>query len=283
MSKFFGRVFEVIVDDNLFIQQTTGRQFRVTFEILIDYGGFNSYADISFYNLSKDTEQRVFKKDKTIGFKAGYTDSVDFIFKGAIRNVFKERVGPNTITRVIARGGAQQDTSIFESPGKGVTVPTLIRLCAKAMGYPLVINDDDFADVSPYARGYQMGGDPRVHLDKLAQTHSFNYVLENERIVVTGKDSFRAGVPRVISQFNGMEGIPEITEVGCDVSVRLAPRIKIGGRIDVQTELATFNFSNLYFQDVPGNAGKGIYKVFRLRHRGDSWGDAWTTQVTAIR
>ena len=80
-----------------------------------------------------------------------------------------------------------------------------------------------------------------------------------------------------------MEGIPEITEQGCDVSLRLSPKVKIGGRIDIQSELRTFNFSNLYFQDIPENAGKGIYRVFRLTHVGNTKGDDWTTKVTAFR
>ena len=73
------------------------------------------------------------------------------------------------------------------------------------------------------------------------------------------------------------------TENGVDVSMRLLPKIKIGQRVDIQSKLSTFNFSNMYFQDIPENAGSGIFNVYRLSHVGDSYGDAWTTKVTGYR
>ena len=47
--------------------------------------------------------------------------------------------------------------------------------------------------------------------------------------------------------YTGMEGIPIITEIGVDVNVRLNPKINIGGRFEVESEFASFNFSNIYF------------------------------------
>lgn len=283
MSRFFGRRFEVLIDDNTFIKATAGRQFRIVFEVLVDFNGYHSYADIAIYNLSKTTESKAFKKGSVIGLRAGYVDAIDFIFKGEIRNTFKERVGPDTITRIIAHGGSEAIKSITQPLGKGVKVPTLIRACASALGFPVVMDDNDFVNEPVYSRGYSLNGDPSKILDKLANTHGFSYTIENRRVVVVGKNSFRAGAPYVISQANGMEGIPEINEVGVDANVRLTPKIRIGGQVDVQSKLSTFNFSNLYFQNVPANAGSGVYNVQRLKYSGDSWGDTWTTSVSAIR
>ncbi len=279
MSRFYNRRFEVLVDNSIFIEETDGRQFKITFEILVDFNGYHSYADIGLYNLKESTRQNVIKKGKQIGLRAGYADSIDFIFNGQIRNAFKERVGPNVITRVIAHGGPPPTATINQTFGKGVSVPTLIRACAKVIGLPLIINDPDFNSTATYARGYSLYGDPSKILDKLANTHGFNYTIENQRVAVVGAGKFRAGAPYIISQANGMEGIPEITEIGVDANVRLTPKIRIGGQVDVQSELSTFNFSNLYFQDVPANAGSGIYNVQQLRYSGDSWGDTWTTSV----
>ena len=283
MTRYYDRRFEILVDDEVFIGETGGRQFRVTFNILLDFGGFHSYADIRIYNLSDETAAKALVRNNVFTLRAGYQETIDTLFKGRVRNVFKEREGPDTVTRIIARGGSQPEASISRTLGVNTRVTEIISACAQALGYPLVINSDDFAAIPPYPRGYVLNGDPRVYLDSLAQTHNFNYIVDNERLVVTGGNSFRQGEPFIVSQFTGMEGIPEVTEVGCDVNVRLSPKIRIGGRIDVQSELATFNFSNLYFQNVPENAGTGVYNVFRLRHTGDSWGDQWTTQVTGLR
>lgn len=283
-SKFYDRRWEVLIDGGTFIPEMAGRQFKMTFQVIVDFGGFISYADIALYNLKDDTIRRAFRRGTTVALRAGYVDNIDFIFKGRINNIIRERNGPDTITRIIARGGSQPATQqVNATLGVNATITDIIRECAQALGYPLVIQESDFDNVEPYARGFTINGDPRATLDKLADTHNFSYVIENDRIVVVGENSFRQGTPTVISQFEGMEGIPEITENGADVSVRLSPRIRIGGRIDMQTELATFNFSNLYFNQIPESAGRGIYRVFRLVHTGDSWGDSWTTRVTGFR
>lgn len=283
-SKFFDRRWEILLDGEIFIRETAGQQFKATFEIVNDFGGYVSYAEIAIYNLSQDTIQKAFRRDVTIGLRAGYIDGIDFIFRGRINNIIRTRSGPNTITRIIARGGSQPATQrISETLGKDTTIVDVIRRCAASLGYPLVIQPSDFNNILPYARGFAMNGDPRSIMDRLAEAHRFSYIIENDRIVVVGENSFRQGQPRVIDQFSGMEGIPEITENGADVSVRLSPNIRIGGRIDIQSELATFNFSNLFYNEIPESAGRGIYKIFRVTHSGDTWGDAWTTRITGFR
>ncbi|AFC22736.1 hypothetical protein VchM-138_0057 [Vibrio phage vB_VchM-138] len=284
MSKFYDRRWELLLNDVTFISETAGRQFKMTFNVIVDFGGYVSYADIAIYNLSQDTIGKLFKRNTSVGLRAGYVESIDYIFKGRINNILRERVGPDTITRIIAIGGTQPATQqVNATLGVNSTIVDIIRQCATAMGYPLVIKSGDFSGINPYPRGYSLNGDPRGYLDKLAQAHEFSYVIENDRIVVVGKDSFRDGAPYEVNERNGMQGIPEITENGADVSLRLSPRVRIGGRIDIQSNLATFNFSNLYFNQIPETVGKGIYRVFRLNHTGDTWGDEWTTRVTGFR
>lgn len=277
------RVFEVSVDDNVLIETSIGRQFRIVFDITIDFGGSVSYADISIYNITNDTAQKAFKKGSQIGLRAGYVDNIDFIFKGEIINIFRERDGASIITRIIARSRVNTTTNINQTLGKNTTITSIIKACADVMGYPLVIKNDDFADAQNYPRGYTLNGDPRVYLDELSKTFKFDYVIENGRIIVTANDKVRDGDVFNVSRYTGMEGIPIVTEIGVDVNVRLNPKINIGGRFEVESEFASFNFSNIYFQDVPSQAGKGIYKVQRLGHSGDSWGDTWTSSITGFK
>lgn len=278
------RLFEVLLNDQSFISETTGKQFRIVFNILIDFGGYNTFLDLAIYNLSQDTASKLYENETSIGLRAGYEESIDYLFKGAIRNVFKERNGPDVITRVIARGGTSfNKPTINQTFDKNANIVEIIRACCSSIGYPVIIDDSQFSDVQPYIRGKVLSGDPRRYLDELAQTHGFSYVIDNDRINVVRNDSYRDGSPHIVSERTGMEGIPEITETGCDVNVRLNPKIKIGGRIDVQSEFRTFNFSNLYYQDIPAKAGSGVYRIFKLEHVGDSWGDNWTTKITGFR
>jgi hypothetical protein len=303
MSSFYGRQWEITLRDpsvegsvdKVFIpavnlkpdkigKRDSGLERKVTFTVLIDFGGYTSYADIAIYNLKTDTANEVIKKDIEINLFAGYEDNFGLIFSGNINNVLYERSGADTITRVIARGGKLADKqSISKTLGKNTKVTDIIKECVKAMNYEIDIQEKDFEKESLYIRGKTLSGDPRVYLDELAKTHRFSYAPDGKKIVVVKDDSFRDGKPVEISQFTGMEGIPEITEVGVDVVSRLNPAIKIGGRVDIKSDLKTFNFSNLYFQDIPEAAGTGVYRIFKLRHTGDSWGDSWNTKVTGFR
>ncbi len=285
MSSYTKRQFELSVDGSVLIAVTNGRQFKCTFEILHDFGGSTSYADIAIYNLKAETANKANLKGKPISFKAGYEDSIDNIFTGTIKNVLYERRGPTTITRLICRGGklVEDQTQINETLGRDTTVVQLIRACVTAIGYPIVIDDSQFADIDPYAYGYQLSGDPSVYLEKLSKAHNFNYVLENGRMIVLREGYTRQGDTHIVSQFTGMEGIPEITEVGVDVTVRLNPKIRIGGKFRIESKLATFNFSNLYFVDIPESAGQGDHKIFKLAYSGDSKGDTWSTKITGYR
>lgn len=285
MSEYNRRQWSISLDGEPFIEVTEGRQFKCVFEVLHDFGGYTSYADIALYNLSADTVNKVFERGTVLSLRAGYADSIDTIFTGTIQNVLRERQGPTTITRLICRGGKLLDdqTQVNETLGKNTKVTEIIRACVTSMGYPIVMDDAQFADIDPYPYGYTLSGDPRVYLDNLAKSHDFDYVIENERMIVVRKGYARQGDVHVVSQFTGMEGIPEITEVGVDVVTRLNPKIKIGGRYRIESDLATFNFSNLYFVDIPESAGVGEYKIFKLTHSGDTWGDAWSTKITGIR
>lgn len=273
------------LDGEAFIEETDGRQFKCVFEILHDFGGYTSYADVALYNLSADTANSAFIRGTVMSLRGGYADQIDTLFTGAITNVIRERRGPDTITRLICRGDniVSEQSQINETLGKDATVQQVIRACVTAMGYPIVMDDSQFDDIATYTYGYPLNGDPRVYMDELAKTHGFDYVVENGRMVVVRKGYARNGDVHVVSQFTGMEGIPEITEVGVDVRIRLNPKLKIGGMYRIESDLATFNFSNLYFVNIPESAGQGEYKIFRLSHSGDTWGDAWSTKITGYR
>ena len=285
MGEYNKRRWSVEIDGEVLIPEMAERQFKATFQILHDFGGFTSYADIAIYNLSKDTINKALKRGKNIIFKAGYDGSVDTIFSGTVRNVFPERVGPNTITRLICRGGklADEQPQVNETLGVNTKLTEIIRACGASLGYPIVMDDAQFADVDPYPFGYTLQGDPRVYLDELAQAHKFDYIIENERLVVVRQGYTRQGDVHVVSQFTGMEGIPEISEVGVDVVTRLNPKLRIGGKFRIESELATFNFSNLYFRDVPETAGQGEYKIIKIEYTGDTWGDAWSDKIYGLR
>lgn len=288
---YYGRKFEVLLNNSVFIRESkeNERQFRVVFSSLIDYGGFNSYLDIKFYNLSESTRTKAFKRSVNITLRAGYHDTIDTIFHGKIVNVFVQREESSIITNVIARGGTINSKSINQTFAKNTKITDIIRACVKDMGYPIVIDDSQFKDFKLFSHGYTLTGSPVNALSNLAKNTGFSYVRDGDRIIVVPNGKYRSGNIIKISRFTGMEGIPQVGAINnnksvlIDVNVRLNPKIRIGGRIEVESEYATFTMANVYYQNVPQHAGNGVYTVNRINHQGDSWGDSWTSKVKGLR
>jgi len=280
MSDYYDRRFQIDLDGNTFIEETGGRQFRVVFTVLSDFGGYVSYAEISIYGLSTDTEKKAFRQGQKIDFKAGYKSSIDYIFRGEITNILKSKQGPDRVTKLICLSGAinRKEATIVKEFGKGSPLVDILEALAESLSYPLAIDESQFEGVS--YDGFNMNGSPVQYLKSLSKANNFNWVIENNRLVVVEKDSFRPGVINEVSQFTGMIGAPEITERGADVNVKLSPKIKIGGRFNISSEFKNFNFSQIYFQRIKPSQGLGVYNIQKIEHSGDSYGDDWSSKIT---
>lgn len=284
MGLYYNRVWSIEIDGQPFIDATTDRQFQMAFNVNREFGGSISYADIALYNLSQDTAQKVIKQGAKIVLKAGYVDNIATIFTGMIVNVLRERQNTETITRAICTGYAQERVkTVSKSFAKGTQVVDIIKSCIEAANLTPQINEADFEAYQPYSRGYTLSGDPLEYLAKLRDTHNFDYVIDGDICVVTGAQKFVLGATLMVSQETGMQGIPVVTHAGVEVKIRLTPQAQIGGKVEVLSKLATFNFNEAYFQKIPESAGKGVYKIMKVQHAGSSHGDEWTTSITAYR
>lgn len=289
MSDIFGRVFGLDLDGNPFIEITNKRQFRCTFDVMIDAQGQTCTADIAIYNLSSDTSMQAFKRGQQVSLTAGYEQSYDIIFKGQIVNVLRERVGPDTRTRLLCRAGAIAETrnTLTKTFGVGAKVEDVINALAQALGFDAVITSEDFADAKPFVRGYVVNGDAQKLLEKLGGEYQFTWVIVHDRIVIMKTGKLRTGPIHIVSQLTGMEGIPEITggenAVGADVVIRLNPKVRINGRFKIESEYATYNTGNLYFTKAPTSVGEGTYNILRIQHSGDNYSGTWSTIINGVR
>lgn len=269
--------------------QSGSTQFRIQFNIDVSPGSSVSYADIRLYNLSKVSG---IANGSSIILKAGYTDNIDAIFTGTITNVLREREpgAPEIITRLICRSGsaAVDRGSAQVSLGPGARVEEAIRALAREWPIPIDIDNAQFADDQPMARGYWADGDIPTAMDNLARDYKFDWLQHMGRMYVTKPEIKRNATAIKINQLTGMIGIPEITRgpngLGVFVSAQLNPSIMVSSVIDLKSEFATYNTGNLYLSEVqPEAVPVGEYNVFALRYSGDSHSDTWKVDIDGIR
>jgi len=180
----------------------------------------------------------------------------------------------------LARGGDLAKSEINRALGKDAKLHEVLTTLAESMGYPLTISDKASFD-NRLITGYSMTGDPLLYLSNLAEAYEFNWTIENNRLVIFKTAEGRGTSTRVINMQSGLEGIPEVTEVGSDFSVRMTPSIKIGERVTLDTKYKSFNFSGVYYPTVvQDKAGDGTYTVLKIVHSGDNYGGAWSTRCT---
>lgn len=267
--------------------QTGARQFRCVFDVDIAPGDSLSFADIRIYGLNKAS---AVAQRSPIVLRAGYTDAVDTIFSGFITNVLREREGPDIVTRLICKGGGPvvDRASVNVSFGVNTRVEEVIRAVVAEWPRPITMDNAQFANDPVFTTGYYADGDIPTILDTLAYSYQFDWVQENGRVVVQKKGAPRLAAVKEVNQFTGMIGIPEVTRgpngLGVFVSTTLDPFVRVSTRINVKSEFSTFNTGNLFVQELTGDANaNGEYNVVSLKHRGDSHGDTWRTDVDGIR
>jgi len=284
----FNRKYKLTISNeslDLDIESIEDQFLRIIFEIVHDPGGNNVFGEISVYNLSKASEQKIYEQFTNVTLIAGYEGSQDVIFKGEIINIVRGRDVADTFVTMYCRslGKAAFETNINKTLPVNSTIIDVLTECSNAFGVPLIVDEIDFSGDVAFGRGAPLQGDPKVILNNLKSTYKFDWFFENGRMVVLKQDSIRTGEVVDISMLKGMVGSPEITEIGANVATKLNPRIRFGTLFTVESITPRVNFSNLYFQDVPETIGVGQYKVLRVTFRGDSHGTSWDSLIEGIR
>jgi hypothetical protein len=270
------RRYSIEVDGNEIIAETDGVQAHVNFKITIDAIGNRSLCDLTISNMTDTTVNSVFKRGAVISLRAGYSDNINYIFTGIIRNVFKGRDGATTSTQILARGGSLEKRLINVSLGKNSKLTTVLGSIADALGYNLVVTDSDFTD-SIYTNGYAVTGDPMDLLNRLQTAWDFRYSIENDSLVVFKVETGRSLPVRKVNMINGLEGVPEVTEVGIDFTTRLDPKLKIGAKVEMDTTYKSFNFSGVYYPtQLQEFAGSGTYTIMSIVYNGDNYSNVWS-------
>ncbi|WP_231985542.1 baseplate hub protein [Pseudomonas vancouverensis] len=283
-------MWSVDINGNPYISQQAGqRQFRIQFNVDISPGDAVSFADIRLYNMNK---RSAIAQRSSIVLRAGYSDNIDAIFTGFVTNTLREREpgSPEIITRLICRSGqpATDRLSAQLSFGVGSRVEEVIRALARAWPLPVDIDNAQFADTPALTSGLVVDGDIPSAMADLAYAYKFEWMQDRGRIVVTKPNMPRSTTIVQVDQFSGMIGIPEVSRgpdgLGVFVAVQLSPSLRINGKINVESEFATFNTGNLFVSELSGDAtANGEYNVLAMKHSGDSHSDQWRTEIDGLR
>lgn len=284
--KQYLRKWSMMINGEPFIDERDGHQFRCVFDIEIKPSNTLSLADIQIYNLSKKTT--INQRDDIV-FSAGYESERDVLFTGVVTNIFKERRGPDIVTRLLCRSGTAQERGTMSSSfNPGVKLTDVLADAAKTWPLYLEIDKSQFDEKDVFPSGYSAYDDTEKILNDLKRAFDFEWAQDRGSLVVTRPDKERSSTVFAIDQFSGMEGIPEVTRgpqgLGVNVTTRINPYIRATSQIDVKSQFSTYNTGNMMISEIEGDtSANGIFNVFGIKYQGDSHGSEWSMQIDAIR
>ena len=257
--------------------------------------------DARLYNVAKTTATKLRNQFVQVTLSAGYENGpFGFIFGGLIAQVKVGREdAANTFVDIIATDGdfAYNFSVINASLAAGwqqadvqkVLVESLRKDASEAskpkgsftIGYSPKLSE------SKAPRGTVLLGMTRDHLRKFATATGTQWNLEYGTVNFVPELGYIPGDAIVLDSASGMIGVPVLTIDGVQVTCLLNPNIKTGRLLKIanasiagSTLKTPISIDDEFYQ--PSKDPDEIYKVYALRHIGDTRGQEWYTEAICV-
>jgi hypothetical protein len=300
-TRQFKRVCQVILGkagQGLEVNRTTfdPSGFRVQFEIAKVNGRSPNTAMIKIYNLSQDNEGKIRGEFDDVLVTAGYDGTAVLVFRGNIRHADAYGEPPNRILQIDAADGDHdfRKATVNFSLASGTTtnhaIDHVVAQLSNTTKGTVRVKDQT------RSRGRVFCGMARDVLDDIAAENDAHWSIQDGALQIIPVDETLPTEAIVISAETGMISAPVRDDKGIKVKCLLNPRVKVGGKIWLNNN----NFKESVRQaraTLPGAKtpkkhkaeGKlartdpdGVYKVYRVDHKGDTRGDEWYSEIMCV-
>lgn len=290
MSEFgenvlFGRKYRVIVSDinGIGIDVST---LRCTFQIEKSLSETPNYAEIVLYNLSAQTENSIIKEGAKVILEAGYQNpQYGLIFSGDIVQPLRGKEDNTTYTLTLV----SQDGDLFYNKGiinasfrAGQTQRDVLENIAKQSTNDLEIGQlSDNLTPTALPRGKALFGLTRDYFRQIAKSEQAAFYINNNKIEFIKAMDLPTNEVIQLNGKSGLIGMPEQTEEGIQATCLLNPLLDLN-------KMVAIDLSSIQRQKADRNselkniAGAGIFKIIKIAHKGDTRGDEWYTEFTAV-
>lgn len=276
--------------------------FKITFRIGQATNSTPKAAEIYIYNLSSATMNKLAglsneKIDTTVILECGYLlGPLETIFKGRVFQYRRGRDNPtDTWLCVLAQSGDKFKKTALVN--QCVPAGTTVDETGKILVEEATKNGIDVGEVAAISNNKYPRG--RVLFGSLEE--NLRQVYEENNMVLDFSDDTLAAIPiagytvvpvQILTAKTGMIGMPQLTMEGLEVNCLLNPKMKWGGRVQVDmTNLQTESYDIAYAgQEVDQaqrdpkmatNAG-GLFIIRSVEHYGDTRGNDWYTKLVCI-
>jgi len=286
----FKRQYQIKSNGKVLIDGTKPDAPQVKFTIENIFGGGVSYAEMEIFNLNRENRDLLSSREsreeagyRDIEFLLGYEGNLSTVFKGVIRNAFKN--SPDGINQVVlmycrSSGFEYENAKISKTFGRSTPALEVINFTAQQFGLPISVYGD-FSSEPDYMMGLSLSTDVKSAMNQLAVTHGFAWQIENKKTVIIKSDTVRSEAMETYDPDRLLIGGTEVTDVGANIVVNLNPALTPYTYINIESVSPRANYSGVYEREV--NVKQGRYKILQVTHTGDFEGDTWETRVQCLR
>lgn len=295
------RFAEVLIGNSAAGTGIAVRDLRIEFEVVKTIGRTPNTAMIKIRNLAPENEEKVKGEFDEVLINAGYEGSAVLLFAGNIRHTFRYRDGNDWIMQIDAADGDDdfRNSIVNAALAAGTTISQAVDKLVSSfksttLGHAILKDQKRL-------RGRVMSGPSRKFFDEIAAECDANWSIQDGRLEIVPVQSTLPTEAIVIRADTGMVEAPEIDNKGIKVKCLLNPRIRVNGKIqldnnDLKAKIAQERDKKPGAKHrKPSKTAKkelerldpdGIYKVYKVEHKGDTRGGGkdWvsTTHCVAL-
>jgi hypothetical protein len=249
---------------------------RIQFKVHRSLTKNPNQCDITITNLSGPSRTDLETKPLLVKLEAGYVnDALRLLYTGDLRFAMTKEQGANWETLLQLGDGdcMHRWARVNKSYGPNTSVRTILRDCARSMGFDLPKNlEGDKSLDQVVATGRTSHGPSRDELTKLLAPYGYTYSIQNGVLRVLRENDVAPGSAIPIGEEYGMIGTPEFgtppksgKPPHMTVHMLLYPELSPGATVQLKSKVKN-----------------GLFRIETVRHEGDTHGNghrSWVTQI----
>lgn len=287
MTQLFQRKHRVLIETWRGDTIEIGEDIRVTFRVEQRINDYLWFSEVTIYNLNPSTESDILKNGKSVSLEAGYQDGpYGLLFKGQIRQPIRGKEDGTTyfIKLICLNDMLNVGFCNFVLTG-GQTPESIISQIARNSSIPFDVRIGPGLSQQVTSRGKVVVGNPGDELRSIAANNNAFVYIDNTGVVnispLSSPPPSGASIPSLNAQ-TGLIGIPQQVDHGVEFrclinpNIRLDSWVKLNNQDIIQAEIPLLGLPvDLLDRD-------GIYRVIELVATGDTRGNDWYYDITAI-
>lgn len=256
---------------------------RVQFSISKSLGSDPNTCEIIVTNLAERTRAEFQDEPRKVILEVGFDGELMHLFSGDVSWAASVKNGSDWETALQVRDGGRgySNARVNRSYDRGTAAITAIRECAAAFGLSLPPAVDRRPELQKqFAAGVVLAGKASDELSRLLAPFNLGWSFQDGQLQILAAGDVRAGQAIVIEEGSGMIGSPSFQAPASSRGKKAKRGTGSGPVLSVDTLL--------YPQIAPGGIvevrGRNIHSQWKVRkvdHQGDSWGEA-RTSIEAI-